>query len=186
MIPAEIATTLNILFGAAVQSLAPGSYQVEGDRLRLLILLSDDQSWLRMLVPIAPAGDAQPFWEQLLEANFDETQEVRYAISQGVLWGVFQHGCEGLTTEDFTGALERLMLLNQQGLTPCFNRFVEQRMRQIIQVAKHQGQSLEMTMQTLDRFYEEGIMGDLSADARSREEVLSAWRRQLERLWAEV
>lgn len=186
MQPDEIFASLTQFFGAAAQTLAPGSYQVETPDLRLLVLLSEDQSWLRVLIPIAPASEAQPFLEQLLEANFDLTQEARYAFYQGVLWGVFQHSREGLTAIDFEAAINRLLWLHQRGLTDCFNQFVEGRVRQIIQVAKSQGQSLELTLQTLDRFYQEGVMGDLSGGAQSREQVLAAWQRQLERLWPEV
>ena len=186
MTPEELPTTLASLFGNTIQTLAPGSYQVETPDYRLLILLSDDQSWLRVLLPIVSAQDAQPYLEELLEANFDTTQETRYALHQGVLWAVFQHSCHGLSDADFRGAIERLLFLHQQGLNDSFNTFVEKRIRQIIQAAKRQGQSLELTIQTLDRFYQEGLMGEMEMGARSREEVLAAWQRQLTRLWSEV
>jgi hypothetical protein len=70
-------------------------------------------------------------------------------------------------------------------LDGCFNQLVEKRIRQIIQVSKQQGLSLESTMQTLERFYQEGLMGDLSASADERNVVLAAWRRRLEELWQE-
>jgi polyphosphate kinase len=149
------------------------------------VLLSDDKSWLRMLVPIAPAQDAAPFLEQLLEANFDSTQEVRYALQQGVLWAVFQHSREGLSLADFLAAVKQLVHLRQQGLDECFNRLVENRVRQIIRAAKQNKQTLEATLQTLERFYQEGLMGDMQADSKAREETLAAWRYQLERLWEE-
>jgi hypothetical protein len=186
MTPEELPVTLTTLFGETIQTLAPGSYQVETPEFRLLVLLSDDQSWLRVMLPIAPAQEAQPYLEELLEANFDTTQEARYALHQGVLWTVFQHSCHGLSIADFTAALERLLFLHQQGLDDSFSTFAEKQIRQIIQAAKRQGQSLELTLQTLDRFYEEGLMGELSMGAQSREEVLTAWQRQLTRLWAEV
>ncbi|HEY9673306.1 MAG TPA: type III secretion system chaperone [Waterburya sp.] len=183
----EIANQLSQLFdAAAVQSIEPGVWQVETPQLRLLVLLSEDESWLRILTPIAPLQDAQPFIEQLLEANFDETQETRYALKQNVLWGVFQHNRSTLTREDFSAAVARLVFLCQQGLSSEFDQFVENRIRQIIQVAKGQGQSLEATLQTLDRFYREGLMGDLEQGQESREQVMEAWRRQLRRLWSEV
>ena len=186
MIKEEIVKTLTDSFGASVQTSDANSYQVETDQFRVLVLLSDDQSWLRILVPIVPAQDAQPYLAELLEANFDTTQEVRYALHQEVLWGVFQHGFAGLTIADFTTAIQRLLALHELGIDAGFNTFAEKRIRQIIQAAKRQGQSLELTMQTLDRFYQEGMMGDMEMGARSREEVLSAWQRQLERLWSEV
>lgn len=185
MTPEELPTILTTLFGEAVQTLTPGSYQVETADFRLLVLLSDDQSWLRVLLPIAPAQDAQPYLEELMEANFDSTQEARYAVHQDVLWAVYQHSYQSLATTDFADAVQRLLSLREQGLNEGFNAFVEKRIRQIIQVAKQQGQSLELTMQTLDRFYQEGLMGEMNMGSQSREEVLEAWRRQLTRLWSE-
>ncbi|HEY9820035.1 MAG TPA: hypothetical protein V6D35_04550 [Candidatus Sericytochromatia bacterium] len=187
MKPEEIANKLTELFGAAaVQMTEPSAWQVETPQLRLLVLLSEDQSWLRVLIPIAPAQDAQPFVEQLLEANFDDTQETRYALNQNVLWGVFQHNRETLDPEDFSAAIARLVSLRQRGLSNSFDQLVDDRVRQIIQAAKQQGQSLEATLQTLDRFYREGLMGDLEQNAQSREQVLAAWRRRLENLWYET
>ncbi|GAB4230464.1 MAG: hypothetical protein Kow00121_59240 [Elainellaceae cyanobacterium] len=185
MTPEEITTVLTESFGDAVQVNLPDSWQVELDNLRLLILLSEDQSWLRSLVTIAPVQEAMPFLQQLLEANFDETQETRYAIFQDIVWGVFQHSRETLTRRDFQAAIARLMTLQQNGLSSAFSSLAETQIRQIVQAAKLQGQSLEQTMQTLDRLYEEGVMGGISMDAGQRSQVLGAWRYQLERLWDE-
>lgn len=186
MKPEEVTQYLAELFTqGAIQQSSPESWQVEVETMRLLVLLSDDRSWLRILAPLASAEEAQPFLEQLLEANFDLTQETRYALQQGALWGMFQHSFNTLTEEDFKSAIARLVVLHQQGLSGSFNQFVELRIQQIIQAAKQQGQSLETTLQNLDRFYEEGLMGDMGQGAAAREEVLAAWRYQLERLWNE-
>jgi hypothetical protein len=186
MTPEEIDSGLTQLFGAEVVALPPNSWQVETQSFRLLVLLSDDQSWLRVLVPITSAGEAQPFLEELLEANFDLTQETRYAFSVGVLWGVFQHSREGLTVEDFSAVVKRLVSLRDRGLSDYFDKLIENRLRQIIRAAKMQGQSLESTLQTVDRFYEEGLMGDMGQSSGSKEATLEAWRYQLGRLWNEI
>ena len=186
MTPDDITNALTQLFGATAQRLEPEAWQVETAKFRLLVLLSQDHTWLRMLVPIAPAQEAQDLIEQLLEANFDVTQETRYALHQDVLWGVFQHRLESLVAVDFAAAIEGLQSLREQGLSKPFSDLVEVRIRQIIQIAKRQGQSLESTLQTLNHFYEEGVMGSLAQKATGREEVLAAWKRQLERLWSEV
>lgn len=186
MTPQEIATTLAQLFEeTTVKTIAPGSWQVEKDSLRLLILLSEDHSWLRILLPIISAQVAKPFLEQFLESNFDDTQEVRYALHQGVIWGIYQHSRESLQSSDLINAIARLVALHQTGITGVFNQLVESRIGQIVQAAKQQGQSLETTLQTLDRFYEEGVLGDIEQGAESREQALQSWRRQLERMWAE-
>lgn len=194
MKPEEIASKLTDLFSpASVQAIpgdsspnAPGSWQVETPDFRLLVLLSEDESWLRVLLPIASGEAAQPFMQQLLEANFDDTQQVRYALHQGVVWGVFQHNLANLAIGDFTDAIARLISLNQVGLSDAFNQLVESRVSQIIKAQKQQGLSLEATLQNLERFYEEGLLGDLEQGKQSRERVLGAWKRRLEGLWSEV
>lgn len=104
MTPEEIASTLTKLFEpSSVNTIAPGSWQVETATFRLLVLLSED-AWLRVLLPIMPVEQAQPFLAQLLEANFDETQEVRYGLQEGAVWGVFQHNSTTLGQEDFASA----------------------------------------------------------------------------------
>jgi len=185
MTPEQIGTSLAKLFGDQVKPSAPDSWQIETSDFRLLVLLSEDKSWLRVLIPIAPTQDAQPFLEQILEANFGSTQEVRYALHQDILWGIFYHRLASLEEEDFLTAVQRLIALNQQGIDSFFQQLVETRVRQIVQVSKLQGQSLESTLQMLDRFYEEGLMGEMGATAQSREETLAAWKYQLERLWDE-
>lgn len=186
MTPEQIDDTLKELFGAAAQLRAPGSWQVDTDNLRILVLLSNDTSWLRILVPIAPAPEALPFAQQLLEANFDDTQETRYALHQDVLWGVYHHPRETITKSDLSAALARLLSLHEKGISEFFNQMIEARIRTIIKVAKQQGQSMSGTLQTLDRLYAEGILGEMNEGPESREQVLAAWRRQLERLWPEV
>ncbi|MEO1374377.1 MAG: leucine zipper domain-containing protein [Cyanobacteria bacterium J06635_10] len=182
----EIADTLADLFGtSAIKVLAPGSWQVETSTFRLLLLLSDDGSWLRVLLPMMPAPQAQPFLEQFFEANFDDTQQVRYALHQEVLWGVFQHNCESLVVEDLRDAIARLISLYEVGLDDAFTQLTETKIKEIVQASKQQGKSLEATMQILERFYAEGLMGGIDQSSESREKVLTAWRRQLERLWNE-
>jgi len=183
----EIAGTLRELFSAeVVKSIAPGSWQVETADFRLLVLLSDDNTWLRVLLPIMPLQEAAAFLAQFLEANFDDTQETRYAVYDGVVWGVFQHNSGTLTNADLANAIARLVLLYKAGVNDVFNNLVETRIREIIQAAKEHGQSLEASMQNLDRFYAEGLLGDIDQNSQEREQVLAAWRRQLESLWGEM
>ncbi len=186
MTPEEISNTLKDLFGESVEMPLPTSWQVQTPKFRLLILLSEDGSWLRILLPIADAEEAQPFFAKLLEANFDTTLETRYAIHQNVLWGVFQHSSATLAAADFSAAVARLLALQERGLSDFFGGLIESRIRQIIKAAKMQGQSIETTLQTLDRFYAEGLMGEMELGRESREQTLGAWRYQLERLWPEV
>lgn len=172
-------------FGESTTFSPPDAWQVETAEFRLLVLLSADQSWIRLLVPIVPVQSAQPYLAQILEANFDLTQEARYALHQAVLWGVFQHDRAALNESQLEAVVNRLLVMKREGVDPFFNALAEQQISQIIRAAKLQGQSLEETMQTLDRFYSEGMMGDMG-ESGSQGQVLDAWRRQLERLWPEV
>ncbi|MEC4984862.1 MAG: hypothetical protein SAJ37_02750 [Oscillatoria sp. PMC 1068.18] len=187
MKPKEITTTFHKMFSAqAVTTPTNDSWQVELDQVKLLGILSEDQSWLRLLLPIVPAREAQPFLEQLLEANFDLTQEVRYGFHQEVLWGVYQHNLASLTSEDLEEAIARLLSLKEKKLDEVFNLLIEKQILQIISAAKLQGQTLQDTIQNLERFYYEGILGGMEQSSEERERFLQAWRYQLERLWSEV
>jgi hypothetical protein len=183
--PQDIQTFLTNHFDRAVKIIDLDSYQVDTPDYRLLIMLTDRQSWIRMLVPIAPAAEALTFVEEFLSANFDATLETRYALHQGVLWGVWQHSVAGLTIADFRLAIEHAISLKQVGIDRAFRDFATKQVREIVRIAKQRGDTLAQTIQTLDRFYAEGVMGDLGATADIRQEMMSAWQSQLERLWHE-
>lgn len=185
MTPDDITQTLKQQFGDSLKVLPPDAWQVDTNDFRLLVLLSQDGSWLRMLLPMLPAAEAQSFLAQILAANFDATQEVRYALHEGVLWGVFHHDFASLVLAGFESALNQLLAMKQAGIGPFFQDQIEVQIRQIIKAAKQQGQTLESTMKTLDRLYAEGVMGDMASGA-VYQSTLAAWQRQLERLWPQV
>jgi len=186
MTPEDINHVLDELFADQISEVSPGSWKIDRENLRLLILLSDDESWVMGLAPMAPVEEAKPFFQDLLESNFEFTQETRYAIHQGVIWVVYRHPLESLKPEAFAEVIGRLTRLQEEGLTPYFKAQLDRQLRMIVEVSKAQGQTLEGTLQTLHRFYEEGMMGELSQNAQQREQVLAAWKQQLERLWPEV
>ena len=183
----EITPILEKLFDAQdIQHEVEEAWQIKNSQIHLLVIISEDRSWLRLLTPIATASEAQSLFSQILEDNFDATQEVRYAINQNVLWGVYHHRLVSLVAEDFESAIASLTSLVEKGLSSSFNRLIEKQIIQIVKAAKAQGQSLEATYQTIDRFYQEGIMGGVDQDPAQREQFLAAWKMQLNRLWSEV
>ncbi|MEM8722173.1 MAG: hypothetical protein AAGE84_23245 [Cyanobacteria bacterium P01_G01_bin.39] len=184
---ADISPILSSLFDSQdIKHDVEEAWQVKNSQIHLLVILSEDHSWLRLLAPIAAATEAQSLLPQLMEENFSSTQEVRYALNQNVLWGVFHHRLDSLTTEDFKNAIASLSSLVERGLSPSFNQLIEKQIIQIVKAAKAQGQSLEATYQTIDRFYQEGVMGGVDQDPAQREQFLAAWKAQLDRLWSEV
>ena len=183
----EISPILEKLFDAQdIKHDVEEAWQVKNSQIHLLVIVSEDLTWLRLLTPIAAASEAQSLLPQLLEDNFDATQEVRYAISQNVLWGVYHHRLESLVAEDFEGAIASLASLVEKGLSNSFSQLIEKQILQIVKAAKAQGQTKEATYQTIDRFYQEGVMGGVDQDPEQREQFLSAWKMQLDRLWSEV
>jgi len=58
--------------------------------------------------------------------------------------------------------VQGLLLMQQEGLDRCFDRLVDKQVHQIVRPPKQQGQTLEMRLQTLERFYQERLMGDLT------------------------
>lgn len=162
------------------------AWQVELSQGRLLAIVSADLSTLRILLPLAPQSEAQPYLEALLEMNFDATQSVRFALHQNVLWSVFFHRLDTLTPGDLQVSLEQGQQLAQTWLRDVFMQATEKQMRQIIQAAKQQGQSLEATLQNIGRFYQEGVLGDLEQTTQERESVMAAWQKRLTQLWDEI
>jgi hypothetical protein len=182
----EITATLEEVFPQeTIENNSDENWQITTENFRLLVILSEDKSWLRILIPIASIMEAQSLLVPLMEANFDLTREVRYALGQNVLWGVFQHNFVTLTTEDFKNAILQMISLAKKGLSEAFGQLMEQRIKQIIQAAKIQGQSKEATYKNLERFYQEGMLGDLDRDPQERDNFLAAWKFQLDRLWNE-
>ncbi|NEP46997.1 MAG: hypothetical protein F6K35_50580 [Okeania sp. SIO2H7] len=183
---AKLVEILTDLFAPDLSGNASDGWVIKDNTSQLLVLLSEDQSWLRIFISIAPEREAQPYIQQLLRANFDDTQETRYALSNDVLWGVYQHDLESLSEAGIKRAIARLIYLKEQGLKDCFQATVEHQVRQIIWASKKQGQSLEATLQTLERFYAEGMLGGLEQSKEEKEAFLRSWRYQLQRLWNEV
>lgn len=182
----ELSAALTDLFGDRLEIKAPDGWVVQDRDSQIIVLLSDDQSWLRVMISIAPQEQAKAYLQQLLQANFDNTQETRYALSNDVLWGVYQHALDSLTVKDLQRAIARLIHLKQHGLQDCFQQLAESQVRQIIWASKKQGQTLEATLQTLERFYAEGMLGGLEQPREEREAFIKSWHHQLKRLWDEV
>ena len=181
----DITTALNSRFGeGACQYVPPDAWQVETGGKRLLAI--SPGSWIKLMTPIMPIAEAQPFLQQMMEANFDQTQEARYAFHQEVVWAVFQYDLAALERPQFDSAVGRLIALNQNGVGIFFSRMVEEQVRQIIVASKQAGKSLEDTLKTLDRFYAEGMMGEMGDQTGYQEQALESWRRQLSRLWPTV
>ncbi|MEL7330882.1 MAG: hypothetical protein AAFN12_01470 [Cyanobacteria bacterium J06560_2] len=183
MTPDSVTAALTAKFGDAAQYSPPDAWQVETEAMRLLVISSGP--WLRLMTPIMPVTEAQPFLTQMLAANFDRTQEARYAIHQNIVWGLVQYDFAALSETLFEQAIAQLSEMKAQGAQTFFSQMLEAQITQIITAAKLQGQSLEDTMKTLDRLYAEGVMGEMG-QSEYQQKAMTSWRKQLERLWPTV
>ena len=184
MTPDEITKALTGRFGEeACKKVSDDAWRVETEDMRLLAVCPG--AWIKLMIPLMPVAEAQSFIAQMMEANFDRTQETRYALHQDIVWGIFQCDMTALTPSQLKSAIDQLLLLKANGVSELFSIMVEAQVTQIIVASKKQGQSLEDTLKTLDRFYSEGMMGDMG-DASYQNNALASWRRQLERLWPTI
>ncbi len=74
---------------------------------RPMIVVSDPNAdRMRIITPIANASalDAAML-ERLMQANYDAALDARYALGQGLLWGVFIHPLSSLKERDFLSGL---------------------------------------------------------------------------------
>lgn len=180
----EIKPVLTEIFpDSAVEMPSETAWQVELSFTRLLLVASDDGAWLRLMMPLAPQAEAQDVLEALLALNFDLTQTVHYALHEEVLWAVFLHRLASLTAMDLQIAIQHAAECFQHWQEDTFLQTTDKQLRQIVKAAKQQGQTLEATLQNIDRFYQEGILGDLAQTPEEREKMLAAWRSRLQQHW---
>lgn len=87
---------------------------------RMLIVVTDTNAGrMRIITPIAESGALPPeALERLMQANFDTALDARYAVGQGLVWSVFIHPLDSLTTRDFaSGVLQTKSLADTFGTT---------------------------------------------------------------------
>ena len=82
------------------------------DGVRIYLLSDPENDRMRMMSQIAPADRLRRrFLNVLLEANFDVTLDARYAISEGVVYGVYRHPISRLTRADIETAFTQVLAL---------------------------------------------------------------------------
>ncbi len=178
--------TVLAAIGGTLSELAPGQWQLEAENWRVLVLTSVERDWLRIMVPIMPQAEALPLIQQLLEANFDRTRETRFALGNGLLWGMYQHRLSSVSAPDLHSALEQLKVLHSRGFQDAFEELADAKLHEIASALSEQGKALGDAIQLLERLYEEGVLGMLQASREDRELTLQIWRAKLTRIWSET
>ncbi len=91
-----------------------GAIRTQIETFNVYLVSDDTYDRMQILMPIAYAEglDARAL-TALLEANFQNTLDARYAISEGVVQGVYLHPISTLTPEMIRSALEQVVNLGR-------------------------------------------------------------------------
>lgn len=90
------------------------TWQFEIDQTLLICITDTTANRMRIMSPIVSIKQILP--EQIIHAmtaNFHTALDVRYAISDGVLWSVFTHPWRPLTTSQFSDAVAQVLQANK-------------------------------------------------------------------------
>ncbi|MDH3626823.1 MAG: hypothetical protein OEV00_03360 [Acidobacteriota bacterium] len=102
-----------------VESMVGETYQRDGNRTyfrladsEILVICDPDANRMRVMTPVAEADGLSPNdVVRMLEANFDEALDARYALWSDVVWAIFVHPLAELTQLEFTSAVRQVINL---------------------------------------------------------------------------
>lgn len=84
----------------------PGSWQFNVHDHYLLVFTDESHNRMRIISPIVEVKDLEPaYLENALMANFHTALDVKYAISDGIMWSVFIHPLKELTEAQVEDAI---------------------------------------------------------------------------------
>lgn len=110
MTPARMETVFGDEVGAIVGT--PGAIQTRVDGIIVYLLSDPTNDRMRLLAAIASSTNlARSDFGVLLRANFDRTLDARYAVSDGVVYSVYQHQISTLSPELIRAALAQVVSL---------------------------------------------------------------------------
>lgn len=86
-----------------------GYWEVLYKDLKLAIITDENHNRMRVICPIAHTGELQySVLLEALQANFHSALDVKYAISDDIIWTVFIHPLKELSENQFIDALKQV------------------------------------------------------------------------------
>ena len=86
-----------------------GYWEILYKDLRLAIVTDEKHNRMRIISPIAKTGELQySVLLEALQANFHSALDVKYAISDDIIWTVFIHPLKELSEGQITDALKQV------------------------------------------------------------------------------
>ncbi|MAG32473.1 MAG: hypothetical protein CL908_16445 [Deltaproteobacteria bacterium] len=105
---------LELLFSERVDAIEgpSGAIRTKVDGITLYLISDPKNDRMRIIAPFKLVGRVDPrVIPVLLEANFQNTRDARYAISEGVIYAAFLHPISSLTPELIGSALDQVVSL---------------------------------------------------------------------------
>lgn len=82
------------------------------DGVQIFLISDAENDRMRIMAPIVPVDRLPPrYLNVLLEANFHATLDARYAVSEGVVYGIFLHPISTLTRAQIASGFEQVLAL---------------------------------------------------------------------------
>lgn len=105
---------LELIFASQVPAIEgpTGAIRTQIDGLNVWLITDPDNDRMQILAPIAVIeGIDRRIMNVLLEANFHNTLDARYAVSEGAIYAVYLHQISSLTPEQIESALRQIVSL---------------------------------------------------------------------------
>jgi hypothetical protein len=105
---------MEIIFGDQVDAIMgpPGAIQTQVDGINVYLISDSENDRMRIIAPIAMVARLDPrVLGVLLVANFNNTLDARYAISEGVIYATFLHPISSLSPELVRSSLAQVLSL---------------------------------------------------------------------------
>jgi len=102
------------VFASQVQAIEgpTGAIRTRIDGINVYLISDPSKDRMRIVAPIALVeGLDQRIFDVLLQANFHNTLDARYAVSEGAIYGIFLHPISSLTPGLIESALAQVVSL---------------------------------------------------------------------------
>jgi hypothetical protein len=109
-------TRMELLFAAHVEAIMgpPGAIQTRVDGINIYLISDPARDRMRIMAPVARMNPANPrLAPLLLQANFQNTLDARYAVSDDLIYALYLHPLSSLTPELIESGLAQVVSLGK-------------------------------------------------------------------------
>lgn len=91
-----------------------GNWQFMMRERPVMIITDPGANRMRIISPVVEEKDLQKdHFKIMMEANFDRALDAKYALYDSIVWTVFTHPLEELTSDQFKDAVEQVVKLSE-------------------------------------------------------------------------